>query len=343
MTTDADRARAAEAWAMLSGLFEASRLIPPMQRAAPGTLPLTVVSGFLGAGKTTLLNGLLLEPHGQRIAVLVNDFGRIAIDASLILSRHEDTIALTNGCACCSVAGDLTRTLVQLAQRPEPPDAIVLEASGLADPHGIAQVALANPALRLDGVLTVLDAETIAERAADPACRDTFMAQIMAADLLVLNKLDLLDATAQSAARRWLAATVPSRPVLDAVQAKVPAAVALGLNSPRMPTRPPARGHAAAFESWELTSPVPMDRAETQAMLAALPHGILRAKGFLQFADDPRSRTLYQRVGRRWTFSPSGAFDGAEPESALVVIAQAGAIDGEHVKQAWNDCRTTSA
>ncbi|MBA3508391.1 MAG: GTP-binding protein, partial [Betaproteobacteria bacterium] len=128
--------------------------MPPVQRAAPGSLPLTVIGGFLGAGKTTLLNHLLGAPHGRRLAVLVNDFGPINIDAALIRSRSEDTISLANGCACCSVAGDLTRALIELAQRDEPPDAIVLEASGLADPHGIAQVALANPALRLDGVLT---------------------------------------------------------------------------------------------------------------------------------------------------------------------------------------------
>ena len=323
---------------MLSGLFEASRLIPPVQRAAPGTLPLTVVSGFLGAGKTTLLNRLLLEPHGRRIAVLVNDFGRVEIDAALIRSRHEDTISLTNGCACCSVSGDLTRTLVQLAQRPEPPESIVLEASGLADPNGIAQVALANPALRLDGVLTVLDAETLAARAADPDCRDTFLAQIHAADLLVLNKMDLLDAAAQAASRRWLAAAAPGRAMLPAVQGEVPAAVALGLNSARPPSRMPAAGHSASFQSWELQASAALDRAGLVAMMDALPLGILRAKGLLTLADDPSTVTLYQRVGRRWSFTQAGRQDGP-PCSSLVLIGIEGAVEADRLRAEWERLR----
>ena len=110
----------------------------------------------------------------MRLAVLVNDFGRINIDAELIRSRSENAISLTNGCACCTVAGDLTKALLRLVQDPEPPEAIVLEASGLADPRGIAQVALANPALRLDGVLTVVDAETLLYRLDDPRPRPGF-------------------------------------------------------------------------------------------------------------------------------------------------------------------------
>jgi G3E family GTPase len=160
-------ADAAEAWQMLSGFLQAAKVIPEAQRAAPASLPLTVISGFLGAGKTTLVNRLLTEPHGRRLAVLVNDFGRINIDAELIRSRTADTINLANGCACCSVAGDLAKTIVQLAQREELPDAIVIEASGLADPRGIVQVALANPALRLDGIVALADAELLLEQAND--------------------------------------------------------------------------------------------------------------------------------------------------------------------------------
>ena len=187
-------AAAAETWQMLSGIIQAAQMIPGALRAADDSLPLTVIGGFLGAGKTTLLNRLLVAPHGRRIAVLVNDFGRIDIDAALIRSRTDDMISLSNGCACCSVAGDLTKALVVLAQREEPPEAIVLEASGLADPRGIAQVALANPALRLDGLLTVVDAETLGALSESEPTRGPLMAQLSSADLIVLNKLDLADA-----------------------------------------------------------------------------------------------------------------------------------------------------
>jgi len=150
---------------LLTGLMDAARIIPARLKAKDNSLPLTILAGFLGAGKTTLVNRLLSAPEGRRIVVLVNDFGSLDIDARLISSRSPGTISLANGCACCTVAGDLSRALVELAQRSDPPDAILLEASGLADPLGIAQVALANPAVRLDGIVTMIDAETASHHA----------------------------------------------------------------------------------------------------------------------------------------------------------------------------------
>lgn len=322
---------------MLSGLLQASRLVQYVPHVARGALPLTVVSGFLGAGKTTLLNWLLNEPHGRRIAVLVNDFGRIEIDAALIRSWHEDTISLANGCACCSVAGDLVRTLNGLVARDEPPDAIVLEASGLADPRGIAQVALANPALRLDGVLTVVDAETLGALLADPASRDTISAQLSAADLLVLNKLDLLDEAARLAARAMLNEAAPRRPVIATVGAAVPVEVALGIDTRQRTERPAASGHADPFESWELTAAEPLDRARLRAMLGGLPGNVVRAKGLLSLADAPARLTVYQRVGPRWSLREEGDGDGL---SRLVLIGTAGAVDPLALRQAWEACFT---
>ncbi len=337
--TRRDRERQAEAWAMLSGLIEAARIIPPALRAAPGTLPLVVISGFLGAGKTTLLNRLLTEPHGRRLAVLVNDFGRIDVDAALIRAAGEDAIALPNGCVCCSVAGDLTRTLVQLAQRAEPPEAIVLEASGLADPHGIAQVALANPALRLDGVLTVVDAETVGRHAADPDCHDTFLAQLAAADLLLLSKTDLVDEAGRAGAAEQLGRLAPGRPVLTVEHGSVPVDVVLGLGGRARPSWPAATsGHADPFRSWEGESLVPLDRARVEAMVASLPPGVLRAKGFLCLSEDPGVRALLQKVGPRWSLRPAGTWTEA-PRSAVVVIGTAGAIDPAGLRRSWEACQ----
>ena len=179
-------AAALDARQSLMGLMFAARKMPQDLRAADRSLPLTIIGGFLGAGKTTVLNQLLVKPHGRRLVVLVNDFGSINIDAALVSSRTEDVIGLTNGCACCNVSGDLTRALIDIAQQEEAPDAIVLEASGLAEPGGIAQIALMNPAIRVDGMVSLVDAVTLKERATDPQTRALFRNQLAAADLLVL-------------------------------------------------------------------------------------------------------------------------------------------------------------
>jgi G3E family GTPase len=324
-------ADAAEAWQMLSGFFQAAKVIPEAQRAPPGSLSLTVISGFLGAGKTTLLNRLLTEPHGRRIAVLVNDFGRINIDAELIRSRTQDTIDLANGCACCSVAGDLARTLVELAQRDEPPDAIVIEASGLADPRGIVQVALANPALRLDGIVALVDAETLLEQANDADCAKTLFSQVDAADVIVLNKRDLVSEAEAADARIWLEARAPGRILVEAIQGEVPVEVVLGIDSTREISGAVAPDHGSAFESVSVTCEQPLDRTRLREMLERLPDGIVRAKAILWITDDAAQRTVYQRVGRRWSFTPIGGWNGEPRFSRLVLIARKGTLDRDEM------------
>ena len=271
-------ASAVEAWQMLAGLLEAARVMPAALRAPDGSLPLTILSGFLGAGKTTLLNRLLLEPGGRRLAVLVNDFGRINIDADLVRSRTDDMISLTNGCVCCTVSSELTRTLIDLAQRADPPDALVLEASGLADPRGIAQVALSNPALRLDGVITLVDAAAFAEPASDEVVA-TITRQYDAADVFVLTKTDESGAAQQAMVRDWLAGRYPATPVVTALHGELPASVVLGLHSTRDPrAAPPAPWtHSDAFESWSLHSPTGLDAARLRSRIARSVSGFARS------------------------------------------------------------------
>ncbi len=334
------QAVADQAWQMLSGFIQAARMIPQAQRAADGSLPLTVIGGFLGAGKTTLLNRLLSGDHGLRIAVLVNDFGRINIDAALIRSRTEDTISLANGCACCTIAGDLTRTLIGLAGREDPPEAIVIEASGLADPLGLAQIALANPALRLDGILAVVDAEAALRLAADPTCGPTFAAQTAAADLVILNKADLVDADALAKAHALVAELAPGKPVIETSEANVPTDVVLGIQSARelpaqfaVPT-----GHADAFRSWSASTDALLDSARVRGMLSGLPAGTLRAKGVLWLSGDQAHRTVFQRVGRRFSFTADD-WGGKTPGSSLVVIGPADSIDPAALSRRFESCR----
>ncbi len=336
------RIRMDDAWGMLSGILSAGQMAPERQLAAAHSLPLTVLAGFLGAGKTTLLNRLLAGDHGKRLVVLVNDFGRINIDASLISAQTEDTISLSNGCVCCSLATDLSQKLIDLAQRTDPPDAVVLEASGLADPHGIVQVALSNPAYRLDGVVTLVDAESMRDRASDALSAEIFGAQLAASDLIVLNKLDLLDAQSAQSAQAWIAAKAPGRPIVPASHADVPAEIALGVHRDPGKSENSALGekHARGFASWSIRCEGHLDREKLCAMLREMPASILRAKGVLCLSDDSEVRTIYQRVGTRWELTRSGPWEGGDSPrgSSIVFIGPVGALDNVKVRERLEAC-----
>jgi G3E family GTPase len=306
-----------ETLTMLMGIFEAARIVP---RTAPTvTLPLTIISGFLGAGKTTLVNRLLSDPAGRRIAVLVNDFAAVNIDEELIRFRSGDTIGLTNGCACCSINGDLVKAIQRLVERSDPPDAIVLEASGIADPRGIAQIALANPAMRLDAIITLIDAETFLERLNDERTRSTLMAQISAADIIAINKVELVEAR-RNDIRQAVESIAPGRVLLETTHGNVPTEVALGAGKHGASAFAcsPA-DHAAGFSSTTRTWKDPVDRGAIERALHGLPPYVIRAKGTFSFKGES-GRYVYQRVGGREALEPSSEPDATRPESRLVLI-----------------------
>ncbi|AOS97581.1 putative GTP-binding protein YjiA [Microbulbifer aggregans] len=321
-------------------LFAAYQLRGRKLRAAEGSLPLTIIGGFLGSGKTTLLNHLLRSPHGRRLAVLVNDFGRINIDAALVASQTADMIQLTNGCACCAVSADLTNSLIEIAERDDPPDAIVLEASGIADPNGIVQVALSNPAIRLDGSLVVVDAETLQDLAASPLTGRLFRNQISAADLIVLSKVDLADDLQRSSAHHWLTAHYPGKRVIEAVRGDVQTNIVLGIETTRDPKAATTQStdHVHDFESLSFTINAPLNRERLQAFFDALPTSVLRAKGVLNLTEAPSHRTIYQRVGQRWSYTEAEPWNDERPHSSLVLIGPAGALDQATLEEKLDAC-----
>lgn len=325
-------------------LFAAYKLRNRKLRATEGSLPLTIIGGFLGSGKTTLLNHLLMSPHGRRLMVLVNDFGRINIDAALVASQTEDMIQLTNGCACCAVSADLTDALIDIAEREALPDAIVLEASGIADPNGIVQVALSNPAIRLDGSLVVVDAETLQDLAADPLTGRLFRNQISAADLILLSKVDLVDDEQRAAAHQWLTTHYPDKRVIEAVNGNVRSDIVLGIDTTRDLKAAAAEStdHAHDFESLSFTINAPLNSKCLQALLDTLPASLLRAKGVLNLAEKPSHRTIYQRVGRRWRYINAEPWGKEHPHSSLVLIGPAGVLDQSTLAEKLDACRVDS-
>lgn len=175
----------------------------PMTHDDPHKIPVTVLTGFLGAGKTTLLNYILREKHGRKIAVIENEFGEIGIDGGLVLESTEEIYEMTNGCICCvgAVREDLVRIIKMLLERPERLDHIIVETSGLADPYPVAQTFfIDDPVARqvtLDAIVTMVDAKHITAHLDDvklDGIDNQAVDQIVCADRIVINKVDLVDA-----------------------------------------------------------------------------------------------------------------------------------------------------
>lgn len=200
-----------------------------MSGDGPARLPATVIGGWLGAGKTTLVNHLLRHAGGQRIAVLVNDFGEVSIDADLIEGAEGGVLSLAGGCMCCSWGEDLFGTLARVRARQPAPDVLLVETSGVAQPATVARLLRLAPGLEVEGVVVLVDAETVRERAADRYVGELVRQQLAEADLLLLNKLDLVTPGQAAEAMQWLGAQVPGVRVVPVEQGRVEPGVVLGV------------------------------------------------------------------------------------------------------------------
>jgi cobalamin biosynthesis protein CobW len=335
-------------------------------------IPATIITGFLGAGKTSLVRHLVEHAGGRRIALIINEFGELGVDRELLLGcgvetcRDEDIVELANGCICCTVADDFLPTLAKLIDRPDPPDHIVIETSGLALPKPLVQ-AFNWPEVRsrvtVDGVITVIDAAAVADgrfaddpaavaaqRAADPSLdhdnplEEVFGDQLACADLVVLNKRDLLDAAGLDAVRAVLRSGLrPAVQIVEATQGAVPVAVLLGLAAAAeddIEARPschddePGHDHDD-FDSFQIAcGPVEDPAGFARRIEAAMAtHDILRVKGFLDVAGKP-FRSVVQGVGGRVQHYFDRPWAATETRaSRLVVIGRKG-IDRDAITTA---------
>jgi len=263
------------------------------------SIPVTVVGGYLGAGKTSLINHVLRSAT-ERIAVLVNDFGSVNIDAALVEASDGDTITLANGCICCSLSDGYVSALQTIAQVDPPPDRLIIEASGVSDPATVAAYAYTSD-LTLDGVVLLIDLEQIERQLRNPYIGDVIARQLSQADIVIANKADLIRDGERDRALTQISEQTAA-PCIQAIHGAVALGVLVGFDPerPNVGTLPPAEQY---HETWEhVFSEIPT-RAQLNAWLASLGPNVLRVKGFVRLADSPDEVVLVQRVGVRTTIT----------------------------------------
>jgi G3E family GTPase len=303
-------------------------------------VPILLVTGFLGAGKTTVVNHLLAHAGGRRIAAVVNDFGAINIDAELIAGASDGVISLANGCICCSLEGDLLRTLSAILRRSPRPETIVIETSGIADPADIVRN-LMDPVIwreaPLETVLCVVDA------AAPPAALDDVLlrAQLRAADVVALSKVDLVDAAGQARIRAAVRALKPLAVVVDAVHGEVPAALLFPEDPDQAPApRDPGQRRPVSdrFETLSWVSEQPVSLPRLQAAIGRLAPRLARAKGLFETVEQPGRQLLFQLAGGRATLAPAGTPTPGVPRARIVFIAEIGVLSMAEIGGIMDGC-----
>jgi G3E family GTPase len=278
--------------------------VPAAQR-----LPVTVLTGYLGAGKTTLLNRILTHEHGLKVAVIVNEFGEVGIDNQLVVEADEEIFEMNNGCICCTVRGDLIRIIGNLMKRRDRFDHLVIETTGLADPAPVIQTFFVDEdlrdQLRLDAVVTLVDLKHVAQHWDAEEVQE----QLAFADVLVLNKVDLVNDVERQAIERRVRAINPVARLLTSQNAEVPIQELLGVEAfeleralsldPGFLTEDHDHEHDDAVGSLALVEERPMDLEKLGCWLSDLVAeqgpDLFRMKGIIQLQGEDR-RYVFQSV-----------------------------------------------
>jgi G3E family GTPase len=282
----------------------------PPAPPAPETVPVTVLTGYLGAGKTTLLNRILTEQHGKKYAVVINEFGELGVDNDLVVDADEEVFEMNNGCICCTVRGDLIRIIGGLMKRRGKFDGIIVETTGLAAPAPVAQTFFTDEDVkrttRLDAIVTVVDAKHLPARLADTKeARE----QIAFADIIVLNKIDLVSAAEADAVEALIRGINPYAEIRRSTKSDVPIASVMGREAfslsrileqePAFLTAGDEHEHDGEINSVSFEVSRPIDAEKFNAWISELlqtkGQDLLRTKGILAYANDDR-RFAFQAV-----------------------------------------------
>lgn len=308
-------------------------------------VPLTILTGFLGAGKTTLVNHILQGDHSRNVAVLVNDFGSVNVDSDLIVGIEDNVISLANGCTCCSLREDLVETVLETLDGPHRPDHIVLEASGVAEPGGIAMAfnsASLQDRIRLDSVMCVVDAEQVFAYPGESPLTQLKLQQIAFADMVVLNKVGLAGPSTVAAVREWIDEYFNNIRVFETDFAHVPPEILLSvgrLEAERTGCELPdgvQQGHPE-FDSWSFETSRPMSLDALHEQMCRLPGTVYRCKGIVHGAEMQDRASILQVVCRRVEITPGFEWSG-EPVTKVVVISESGTVAPDRLQEIFDSC-----
>jgi G3E family GTPase len=308
--------------------------------------PITLITGPLGSGKTTLLRHILATCPGK-IAIVMNEFGEIAIDAKVIEGKNVRIAELGEGCVCCSLLGEFEAAVNEIIEKVEP-EMIIVETTGLAEPEALVfNIHEALPQCRLDGVVSVIDADMLVRF---PELGHTTRLQIEGADILLLNKIDLIEPTQVEPLEKKLRVINPTAAIIRTERCQVDPELLFGIGrSPReirsaamMPSAmsdisrgekkvtPPEHRHQPEFESFTFSSDRFLSRDCFERFAESLPATVIRAKGFVRFLDGTQ---LFNFVAGRWEWEP---FDAERTE--LIFIGKGIAAKKEAMLRTLDEC-----
>ena len=315
-------------------------------------LPVTIVTGFLGSGKTTLLNQILQNDRDLKVAVLVNEFGDINIDSQLLVSYDDDMVELSNGCICCTINEGLVEAVERILAREEKVERLIIETTGIADPLPIILTFVGSnfrDFTRLDSVITVVDAETFTPEHFDS---EAAFKQITYADILLLNKTDLVEPEQLTALETYIASIKKDARIIHTNYARVPLPLILdvGLTRPDSYVEEEEHHHGHhhdhhshhldndGFVSMSFQSDKPFDVFKFQKFLTEqLPKEVFRAKGIIWYGGS-ELRHIFQLSGQRYDLKSEPW--SSPPTNQLVFIGRH--LDIDNLRQQLNDCLTTS-